>query len=99
MSAGPVLRTELGARRAVFADAWATLETLRPAPYPEIPDGAIEIDVNLTEGRHWRLMWQPADGVATFKLVGSGTSEMVDRSPMKPQSDDMVRLLQDRLAS
>lgn len=82
-----------------FVEAWATLETLRPPSNLESPDGAIEIDVSLTEGRHWKLMWLPDYGEAVFKLIGSGTSEMVERSGMKLQSDDMVRLLQDWLAS
>ena len=73
-----------------FADAWTKLETLRPPPYPESPDGAIEVDVSLTEGRHWKLMWQPAYGEAVFTLIGSGTPEMVDRSPMKLHSEDTL---------
>ena len=66
-----------------------------PLANPESPDGESEVQVSLSGGRHWTLKWQPASDEAVFRLYGSGTPEMVDRSPMKLGSDAMLQLLQE----
>jgi hypothetical protein len=82
-----------------FVEAWATLATLRPPSNPESPDGIIEVEVSLSGFRHWTLKWQPAYGEAVFRLFGTGTPEMMDRSPIKLRSEEMLQLLQEWLGS
>jgi hypothetical protein len=82
--------TEIGR----FVDAWATLEPLRPSRPTEWLSGVIEVHVSLSGGRHWTLSWQPAIGENIFRLTGFGGPDMDRKSPMKLQSDEMVRLLQ-----